>query len=333
MRNSVFSARYINRKLAHAIEDAGYISSNGSEVYIIGNPGEGLHAQLLTQFGYRKSLKPERKYNAFEFEYNTRYWNRVSFGANYTYSRLRGNYSGLASSDEAGRLSPGVTRYFDLPWVGWTAAGTPDNGPLATDRPHVFKYNGTYSLDWWNSKTNSTDFTVFGFVESGIPITSFVDVFGIPIPLTKRGDQGRTPKYSQTDLSITHRYKFGSDNKYGIAFDVNVFNLFNQNAVLNVDNNIYNPSVYELSTCSVDTVNCDYVAATNVLTAGGVLSQINNEVRPTTGPTDTGGCDVYWNGAPSAGLVNNNFCKNPSYKLPTAFQGQRTVRFGFRFFF
>jgi hypothetical protein len=332
MRNSVFSARYINRKLAHAIEDAGYISANGSEVYIIGNPGEGFHDSLVKSFGYSKTLKPERKYNALQLEYNSRYWSKFSFGVDYTYSRLFGNYSGLASSDENGRLSPGVTRYFDLPWVGFTAAGTPDNGRLATDRPHVFKYRGTYSMDWWGSKTNSTDFTVFGFAESGIPITSFVDVFGIPIPLTKRGDQGRTPKYTQTDLSITHKYKFGSDGKYGVAFDVNVLNLFNQAAVLNVDNNIFNPSTYELSTCSI-VASCEYPAAVNVLTSTGVLSQITNETRLTTGPADTGGCDVYWNGAPSAGLVNNNFCKNPSFKLANAFQGQRVVRFGFRFIF
>lgn len=332
MSNSVLSVRYINRKLAHAIEDAGYISANGSEVYIIGNPGEGLHDQLVKSFGYTKTLKPERKYNALQLEYNSRFWSQFNFGVDYTYSRLRGNYSGLASSDENGRLSPGVTRYFDLPWVGFTAAGTPDNGLLATDRPHVFKYRGTYTMDWWGSKTNSTDFTVFGFAESGIPITSFVDVFGIPIPLTKRGDQGRTPKYTQTDFSVTHKYLFGRDNKFGIAFDVNVLNLFNQAAVLNVDNNIFNPSTYELSTCSV-VASCEYPAAVNVLTSSGVISQINNEVRPTTGPTDTGGCDVYWNGAPSAGLANNNFCKNPSYKFPTAFQGPRTVRFGFRFIF
>lgn len=333
MRNSVLSARYIDRRLAHAIEDAGYISANGSEVYIIGNPGEGLHKELLTQFGYNKTITPERKYQALQLEYNSRYWSQFSFGVDYTYSRLYGNYSGLASSDENGRLSPGVTRYFDLPWVGFTAAGTPDNGRLATDRPHVFKYRGTYSFDWNGSKRNSTDITAFGFVESGIPITSFVDVFGILVPLTKRGDAGRTPKYSQTDLSLTHKYLFGRDNKFGIAFDINVLNAFNQATVLNVDNNIYNPSIYELSTCSV-VASCQYPAAVNVLTSTGVISQINNEVRPSTSTADTGGCNTYWyEGAPTPDLAFNNLCRNPSYKLANAFQGPRTVRFGFRFIF
>jgi len=34
-------------------------------------------------------------------------------GINYTLSRVEGNYGGLASSDEAGRVSPNVERYFD----------------------------------------------------------------------------------------------------------------------------------------------------------------------------------------------------------------------------
>jgi hypothetical protein len=33
--------------------------------------------------------------------------------ASYLYSRLYGDYSGLASSDEAGRATPNVTRYGD----------------------------------------------------------------------------------------------------------------------------------------------------------------------------------------------------------------------------
>ncbi len=331
MRNSVFSARYIDRRLAHAIEDAGYISASGSEVYYIANPGEGLHAAKLKQFGYNKVLKPQRVYQALEFEYNSRFWSAFNFGLNYTYSRLRGNYSGLASSDEGGRLSPGVNRFFDLPWVGFTATGQPDNGPLATDRPHVVKYSATYSFNWMGSKTNSSDFTVFGFGESGTPLTTYHSVFGIPIPATKRGDLGRTPIYTQTDFSFTHKYKFGRDNRFGIAFDLNILNLFDEANVLGQDFNASQQGWYYLDVTSVDPGG-NYVAATNTLTSTGVLNIINNEIRPTTGPADTGGCAVWSTGDPTQ-TQYNNFCSNQSFLKPNAFQGPRAVRFGFRFTF
>jgi hypothetical protein len=67
---------------------------------------------------------------------------------------LYGNYSGLASSDEAGRTSPGVNRFFDLPHLGFTVAGAPDNGRLATDCPHVFNAYGAYDFKWFENEAN-----------------------------------------------------------------------------------------------------------------------------------------------------------------------------------
>ena len=87
----------------------------------------------------------------------------------YVYSRLRGNYSGLASSDEitprprggtssttaqqaTGSLArPGTaaSRYYDLDTIVWDSKGHLDvTGPLATDRPHVLKLYGSYTTKW-----------------------------------------------------------------------------------------------------------------------------------------------------------------------------------------
>ena len=78
---------------------------------------------------------------------NKRLDHHYYFNANYTLGYLFGNYSGLASSDENGRTSPGVDRFFDYPINGFTATGQPDNGYLATDRRHVFKSYGGYEFD------------------------------------------------------------------------------------------------------------------------------------------------------------------------------------------
>ena len=43
-KNSVVSARYVNKKLLNTIEDIGYLDAEGNEVYITGNPGKGIVA-------------------------------------------------------------------------------------------------------------------------------------------------------------------------------------------------------------------------------------------------------------------------------------------------
>ena len=69
---------------------------------------------------------------------------RYSILASYTFSRLYGNYAGLANSDEAGRMDPSISRSFDLPTYYFDSTGSQRNteGRLATDRPHVFKLFG-----------------------------------------------------------------------------------------------------------------------------------------------------------------------------------------------
>ena len=237
-RNMAFSARYVRKNVDRAIEDVGVLNSAGSEIYIIGNPGEGLVSDFLTGQGL-EALKPKRLYNALELRLDRRFANNFYFNLNYTYSRLSGNYGGLSSSDEAyetadGRNSPNVNRNFDLPVAGYTVAGGPDNGLLPTDRPHVLKFAGAYSVDWsrfgLKDGKNATEFQVFSTIQSGTPLTSRVDILGIgTVILDKRGDLGRTEAYTQTDFAIRHRYRFGADRRFTLVFETDILNIFNEN--------------------------------------------------------------------------------------------------------
>ena len=199
--------------------------------YVIGNPGEGLHLETLQRLGYTKFATPQRRYDGLEFVFERRLQNNWYFNANYTLSRLYGNYSGLSSSDEinviTGRLAPGTSRAFDLPFIGFTAAGEPDNGRLETDRPHVFNVYGAYIFDWLKSKSNSTELSAFQTVSSGTPQTTRIFLVSVVTPaiFLKRGDLGRGPTFSQTDFNITHRYRFGRDDRFTIAGDLNFLNL------------------------------------------------------------------------------------------------------------
>ena len=164
----------------------------------------------LNDFGFIP-LKAERKYDAVEVRLDKRFSKNYYFNANYTWSRLFGNYSGLASSDEEGRTSPNVNRNFDLPIVGFTALGAPDNGRLPTDRPHSFKFYGGYSLNWNErfgfGRGYTTDFSLFTTIQSGTPLTTRFVLFNIDnMILNGRGDLGRTEAFTQTDFAIHHRY-------------------------------------------------------------------------------------------------------------------------------
>ncbi len=229
----MFSARYIRKVVDSTVEDIGFLTPSGSESYIIGNPGLGLAKSLFDAAGI-PAAKAIREYNAAEFRVIRRFANNFYLDANYTYSKLYGNYSGLASSDEDGRTSPNVNRFFDLPNAAFTAGGKPALGRLATDRPHVFKFSGAYDFDWarYGSSNNTTSFQLFTTAQSGTPLTTFVDVFGITtIPLNGRGDLGRTPKFYQSDVAVRHTYNFGRDNRFKLIGTVDLLNVLNQRAV------------------------------------------------------------------------------------------------------
>lgn len=317
-RDFVLRARYTFKNVDDAVEDAGVRNALDSEAYIIGNPGEGLHLQVLQDLGYTKSAKPQRRYDGLEFVLEKRLSKNYYFNANYTYSRLFGNYSGLASSDEinvpTGRLAPGTTRAFDLPFIGFTATGDPDNGRLETDRPHVFNIYGAYIFDWMGSKTHSTNISAFQTVTSGTPQTTRIFLVSTVTPaiFTKRGDLGRSPTYKQTDFNITHRYRFGSENRFTIAGDLNFLNLFDQDAVtgLHVVRNL-NTSVITASALAGVTRLND-ATFVNAYTSGSLLAPIN----------------TYLQG--NATTLNR---LDARYGQPSTFQSPRSVRFGFRLIF
>lgn len=308
MTNLLLSVRYTYKNVNHAIEDAGFPTDQGSEAYIIGNPGEGLYAQLSKQFGYPKAAKAQRRYDALEIKLDRRLAKNFSYFASYTYSRLYGNYSGLASSDENGRTSPGVNRFFDLPHLGFTAAGQPDNGRLATDRPHVFNANGTYYFHWFEkAKKHETVLGSFTTLQSGTPRTSFYALYAAAV-LAGRGNLGRTPKFSQTDFSLSHRYRV-TESKV-VSFEFNVLNIFNRASVLSLIDNpgFVNPSISNLGfPASIK----DEPSALKYILTNGILSNYNTYLNDPANPQR----------------------KDTSLNYGNTFQDGRQIRLGLRFQF
>ncbi|MGI8494571.1 MAG: TonB-dependent receptor domain-containing protein [Pyrinomonadaceae bacterium] len=362
-KDLVLRTRYTHKKLDTTIEDVGFFDAVGNENFFIANPGQGIVGSAFAP-GIPATPKAERKYDVFEVNLDKRFAQQYFVNATYSYSRLFGNYSGLASSDEKGRSSPNVNRFFDIPFLGFDVNGNPDNGRLATDRPHVLKVFAGYTLDYKGRflHGNSTDFSLAFIGQSGTPLSTRISLFNAQTFLNGRGDLGRTDRFTQTDIGVTHRYRFGRDNRFGLQFMVDVINLFNQNIVTDVFNTITPTDVNGVATLnnfrdasgnqimvrnSAGTVvpasasvslfsNCtngDCTDETNVIRAifnGGIQSQLQrllgSGIPFTRTFTNSAGQQV-------TGTATATLPLDARFNQPLSFQDGRRVRFGFRFNF
>ena len=285
-----FSARYTRKRLVRGIEDIGVLDADENEVYTIGNPGFGAtdSKTLTAPNGQPLTPRARRDYDAVEFRLDQRFragsLRNFSYFASYTWSRLYGNWAGLANSDEAGRSQPNVSRAFDLTPGNFDQTGHNVFGRLATDRPHQFKFFGNYLL---NTRAGATSFSLSQLAYSGTPLSSEV-TFIVPVFYKGRGDLGRTPFFTQTDLLVAHTISLTERVK--LKFDGNVTNLFNQATVI-ARTTRYNRN------------------GNLALDAAQFFSGFNAEalVNPVTGA------------APA---------KNIIYNLPSGYQGIREIRLG-----
>jgi hypothetical protein len=97
-------------------------------------------------------------------------------------------------------------------------------GRLQTDRPHVFKVQAAYDFKW------GTSLGLNYILQSGTPLqTQMNHLSGIFFFPYGRGDLGRTPVLSQTDLLVQHTFRLGRG--YSVNVNANVINLFDQDIV------------------------------------------------------------------------------------------------------
>jgi hypothetical protein len=221
-KSIVVGARYVRKNLIRTIEDVGILVPGIGEVFYIANPGEGISLELADP-GVPNFPKATREYQGFELRLDRRFSGKWGAFASYTFSRLFGNYSGLASSDEDGRTSPNVNRFFDHIENTFDKNGRAVEGRLGTDRPHQFKGQLLYRFKW--------DMTVGvnQFVGTGIP-TSEEAFVGANVPFFPNGRDSlsRTDALFTTDLSVYQNFKLG---KADLQAGLTVINLFDGDAV------------------------------------------------------------------------------------------------------
>ena len=227
------SVRLVQKHLRYAIEDVGNLTPDGEEYYTA-NPGFGwtLTEQNGGKFdnSYPDTPKAKREYYALNVGLDKRFSNNWMGGLSYTWSRLTGNYAGLATSDEvysdgSARNSPNTARYFDLWYLAYDKSMSAIDGPLATDRTHVFKAYGSYIFPF-----GMTVGTVVN-VMSGTPISE-IWTLGAEILPYNRGNLGRTNMFYNADIYGEYNLKLGKAN---LQFSINITNVFNFKIARNID--------------------------------------------------------------------------------------------------
>ena len=232
----VLSFRYTRKNLDTAIEDVGRQTPAG-EAYYITNPGRGFSVDRFVEAGLPPTPDPKRIYNALEARLRKTFRNGWLADFAYVYSRLRGLYSGLGSSDENGRLSPNVDRDFDLWFLNYDSRGNLIDGPLGTDRAHQLKANWVYITPW------KTEIGGFFRAMSGTPISRTVDLEHVDVLVENRGSDGRNPVWTQTDLSVIQRFHPFADEGKWFELNFNVINVFNQETALRTFRSMFRQSL------------------------------------------------------------------------------------------
>jgi outer membrane receptor protein involved in Fe transport len=220
-----FGARFVDRELRRIVEDIGTFTDPTDPLaltgYVIGNPGEGFFGAPFD--------KPKRSYRAVEFTLTRAFTRNWHLNSSFVYAKARGNHEGLYMSGYD-QLDPNITALYDIP------SFLPNSdGRLRADKPYQFKTYGAYTFDWGLTLSEAL------LVSAGVPISAqgpeIVNGYGDgTIFMKPRGSEGRTPAFWNFDFHADYRVPFfRAGDARGVSVVLDIFNLFNRNQVMEVD--------------------------------------------------------------------------------------------------
>jgi Carboxypeptidase regulatory-like domain/TonB dependent receptor len=241
---------WVHRDMPRAVED---MSTDGGNEYLIGNPGENfddeadrLETQAMeveaTNEAYAEVLrsraeqlrsvktfdKPVRNYDAIQITANQRFSKSAMLLASYTYSRSKGNFPGLFST-ETGQLDPNLTSMYDLPDLMANRYGA-----MGLDRPHSLKVDGFYQFDFKKAGLVVLGASFRG--QSGIAHNTLGAHWAYGADesyMLSRGSTNRSPFTWTADMKATYGRRIGKSQTVDVFVDV--FNLFNNQEELDSD--------------------------------------------------------------------------------------------------
>jgi hypothetical protein len=255
MRDLTFGFRGIYRAQDEVIEDGSF---DDGDTYFLFNPGRRGNGNFTTTEDLACNdpgigcFGPARRYyRALEFTATKRFSHNYQFIASYVFSSLIGNYEGLFRNDN-GQSDPNITSLFDL-----VSLLQGMYGRLPNDRPHQFKFDGSYQ--WPFKLMTSASFRT----QSGVPFNALIphplygDNEGFCQDLTPLGSSlgfvcnprgtainpltgsNRTPTTYNLDLGAYYPISLGENKQLRLQLDwFNVFN--NQRAIKQDDTFLIN---------------------------------------------------------------------------------------------
>ena len=241
---------WVHRDMPRAVED---VSTDGGINYLIANPGENFDDEAdrwdaeamaveaenpdLADF-YRSRAsqlrsvkdfdKPVRNYDAIQITANQRFSKNAMMLASYTYSRSKGNFPGLFST-ETGQLDPNLTSMFDLPDLMANRYGA-----MGLDRPHNIKLDGFYQFDFKKAGLLILGASFRG--QSGIAHNTLASHYAYGTDesyLLPRGSANRSPFTWTADVKATYGRRINKTQS--VEAFVDVFNVFNNQDELDAD--------------------------------------------------------------------------------------------------
>ncbi|MGA7110503.1 MAG: carboxypeptidase regulatory-like domain-containing protein [Terracidiphilus sp.] len=366
--NIAFEARWDRRRLDHVIEDSAIYNPAVGETFVIVNPGQGVNSTFTNFYNFLYGVAPDctdgcppnktipaaRSYDGVEFRITkgvAQHWMGMF---SYTYSNLRGNYTGLTSSDVAdgggGRNAPNNSRSFDEPYFSWNDNGGSSSGLLPTDRPNAAKGYVYYDLPWL--RKFATDFGVFQSAYSGSPLTSYMDIgyafpSAFPTDIVNRGKWidvaqdptsgaitataptvKRTPAFLDTDFNLKQSMHMGESKT--LSFDATFTNVLNQHSVTSYGQQA--DSGYAVNYASPQTSGClAYNTANYALPSSSCW--IGDGPAFYAGAMTPYNAIAAANASPLGSTAGGPITINSQYKQPYLYQVSRNIRLALHFTF
>jgi hypothetical protein len=220
--------QYLHRGLHQMIED---FQVPGDPTNYVGNAGMGLVAELPAPVPWPKF---KRNYDGLEVTLRKRMSDNWTASLNYTFSRLWGNYDGLADPGDRSLsvgANPNQGRYCTYIEGCYTSQGTADEGRLFADVPHQLKLHGSYTFP--------LGLTLGGYftAKSGLPVSRAIGVNSAAYTFPEgRLTDGRTDALTQVDLYLQWGFNLGESTRLSVT--ANVINVFDQAASTHVANHM-----------------------------------------------------------------------------------------------
>ncbi len=290
-RDSRLGVSYNRRWYSQVLED---LSIDEGNSYFIGNPGSGLGSLFP---------KAQRTYDAATVLFNKSFSDGWLAQASYTWSYLRGNFSGLYFPEYGQQLDPNITAAFDLLSLlpnGW--------GKLSGNVTHQIRAYAT--KEFAISRVFSFLFGLTYTGNSGSPLSylgahaSYGTGAAFILP---RGTAGESPWVHNINAKVAFNFRVAREQTLSLTVDL--FNIINFQAATAIDQNVTVSSALPVVGGTARTI-C--LSGRNV--PGCVAGSL-----PITNPDN------------AANLTASEL--NPNFKQPTAYQAPFSARFGISYKF